>query len=250
MKHQVEPWLCANFNYCLTSPLLAELPSDDPNSQWLQNFSATLGDDESQLTAEPNRRLGKWYENLWLALFNQHPDYDLIAHEQTILTNQRTQGAIDFLVADHAAEKVRHIEVAVKFYLEFYNQGWNGWLGPNPRDQLSRKLGHMLRHQLPIGYHPQIQTLRSQYAHYRFCQQAIIQGRLFKAGTELKDGVWLRENQLTKEQRSQLSYIEKANWLVPQLAPFMPLPDPLRYPVMAYQEGCQIMLVPESWPEL
>ncbi|MFM2481227.1 DUF1853 family protein [Celerinatantimonas sp. YJH-8] len=242
-------WIQACFQYCLHTPLLYDLPTEQSNQKWLDQFRQTLPTPLPKNLPSPSPRLGLWYEQLWLALFNHHPDFEVLAYNQAIMQDKRTLGAIDFLLVDHHHQCVIHLEVAVKFYLHFCSQGPSAWLGPNPTDQLPRKISHMLRHQLPIGYHPFIQQLRSRYPHYRFVQQAIIQGRLFEPGHQLMDGGWLRITDLTSDQKKQLAYIKKLYWLTPEWAPNTPQPQNITQPIMVYAQGKQMMLVPEQWPQ-
>ncbi|MFM2484091.1 DUF1853 family protein [Celerinatantimonas yamalensis] len=236
------------YRYCLSSPPLAQLPNmltaDD-----LKEINAVLPDYPHHLP-EYNGRLGIWYEHLWLAIVDSHPNWQLIASNYPIQEGKKTQGAIDLLIADHQKQQIIHLELAVKFYMQFYQSGWQGWFGPNPTDQFSKKLAWMLTHQLPIGFHPTIQKLRLQFPHYQFVQRMLMQGRLFTAGLRCTDGVWLRDSQLQGIIRGRYLQVTKNNWLTPQELAYQPLPEHINSVVMVYGQGQQMMLVPDHWPML
>ncbi|MFM2476740.1 DUF1853 family protein [Celerinatantimonas sp. MCCC 1A17872] len=237
------------YQYCLTCEPISTIHPAIATVQQLSWLTKTLASLPEQLPDFKNR-LGLWYEQLWLKLIDEHPDLELIAHNVQIKQQNQTLGAIDLLIADHRSRCVRHIELAVKFYIYIQlAQKWQ-WLGPNLKDSFTRKLSRMLTHQLPIGYHPQIQQLRLHYPHYRFSQQIIIQGRLFQPLDEQerpKDGTWLFNHQLKAAERHLYQIVPRQYWLTPEIALFHPLSSEIDRAVMLYGQGKQFWLLPDSY---
>ena len=115
-------------------------------------------------------RLGLYFESLLRFYFRYCPvsAHSLVGHNIKLYGDlqhpQRTTGELDFLLQDRTG--LKHLEVAVKFYLgRQRGEDWQ-WLGPNPTDTLARKVAHLSAHQLPIS------------ANLRYGRQAIKQ-RLF-----------------------------------------------------------------------
>ncbi|CAG9001255.1 MAG: hypothetical protein CENE_03273 [Candidatus Celerinatantimonas neptuna] len=238
-----------NYRYCLSSPPLLDFLPHLVTQEELRQISQNI--ELSQLPLPGyNHRLGLWYEQLWIEIIKQYRAWELLAHNHQVIENKQTCGAIDFLVADHDSQQVIHFEIAIKFYLHFFENGWQGWLGPDPKDQLSKKVARLLNHQLPMGFHPQIQKMKARYPKYRFSQKLILQGRLFEAGTKPSDGIWMRNSQLTYQERHAFKPVERQYWLTPHLAPEAVLPETISKTTMIYGRGQQIMLTPECWPFL
>ncbi|CAG9296680.1 DUF1853 family protein [Celerinatantimonas diazotrophica] len=237
------------YQYCLSCepistvhPAIATIQQLSWFTQSLPSLPATLPDFQP--------RLGLWYEQLWLKLIDCHPDLELIAYNRQIIEQNQTIGAIDLLVADHQHRCVRHIELAVKFYIYFQlAQKWQ-WIGPNLKDRFTHKLSRMLTHQLPMGYHPQIQQLRLRYPNYHFNQQIILQGRLFQpcsAPRSPKDGTWLFDSQLNVSERYLYQIVPRQYWLTPSHAAYQPLTTNIDRAVMVYGQGKQFWLLPDNY---
>lgn len=107
-----------------------------------------------ELSALPDRRLGARFEAMWRFFLENHSFYEVLAANLQIVDEGRTLGAIDFLIRDHYLDKVIHLELAVKFYL--YSPGGasrgglSDWIGPNPDDDLAKKISHLKARQLPL----------------------------------------------------------------------------------------------------
>lgn len=237
------------YRYCLSSPPLLDFLPHLVTKAELQQINKQV-DFRQWPLPEYKNRLGLWYEKLWIQIIKHYPSWEIMAHNDQVIENKRTLGAIDFLVADHRSKQVIHFELAIKFYLHFFEWGWQGWLGPDPKDQLSKKVARLLSHQLPMGFHAQIQKIKAQYPTYRFNQKLILQGRLFYAGTRPEDGIWMRDSQLSRQERLEFKPVDRQYWLTPHLAPEAKLPERISKTTMIYGQGQQIMLTPESWPFL
>lgn len=99
------------------------------------------------------RRSGRYFEALLVALVNADQRLELLAHDLQVRDDQRTIGAFDLLVRSDETAAVTHLELAFKQYL--YRGGDSEkpkhWLGPRGRDRLDRKTRHMQEHQLQLG---------------------------------------------------------------------------------------------------
>lgn len=237
------------YQYCLNCkpistihPAIATLHQLNWLTQSLPSLPETLPDFQSSL--------GVWYEQLWLKLVDYHPNLELMTYNTQIIERNKTIGAIDLLIADHRHQCVRHIELAVKFYIYFQlAQQWQ-WVGPNLKDSFTYKLSRMLTHQLPMGYHPQIQQLRLHYPNYHFHQQIILQGKLFTpqfSHLPLADGTWLFNSQLKAPERQFYQIVPRQYWLTPNLALYLPLTATIERAVMLYGQGKQLWLLPDSY---
>lgn len=130
------------------------------NPQSLADFLLAQDDDGSALThwlANPvQRRLGRYYEQLWLFAVEHAPGVEVIAANLPIRINGHTLGELDMLLRDR--EGVHHVELAIKFYLgpqEGDGRDPAQWLGADSQDRLDLKLAHLSQHQLPMSSRPQ-----------------------------------------------------------------------------------------------
>jgi hypothetical protein len=107
------------------------------------------------LNLEPAPRLGKYFENLIAFWLENSPRYEVLARNQQVRDAKRTYGELDLIVRDLESGRVAHWEVAIKFYLQLGPEAdLFSWVGPNRRDSLGRKAGHLLEHQAKRAQHP------------------------------------------------------------------------------------------------
>ncbi len=143
----------------------------------------SLGSESGQpFSTEPQakQRLGKLVETFVYHDLQHLPDISWIADGLQIQKNNRTVGEIDALYYDGGVPV--HLEVAYKFYLfdtlTRHADPLTQWIGPNRRDNLSRKL-HKLRHrQFPLLFHP---AAAPYLTHHRLHANEIEQRICFKA---------------------------------------------------------------------
>lgn len=254
-----------DFNAVLTLPSLTNQQRFQIDDAWLTAFKSKAHIPNIE-AYEGNRRLGFYYQWLWLQLINSHPDYALVAEEVQLNWQNQTLGAIDFLVKNLRTNEVEHWEVAIKFYLAYQGQ----WLGPNASDNLDKKTARMVDHQLRLTEHPAYQTvLQSQYGLIRH-KRLIMQGRLFdciddkQQGSNIAinpatvNGKWCFKHQaiaLTK-QHYQFFTLSKPQWICPprpststqKKSPYLEL-DQLTTPTQAIDQNDQVwFIVPDHWP--
>lgn len=107
------------------------------------------------LNREPAERLGKYFENLIAFWLESSPRYELLARNLQVRDAKQTYGELDLIVRDLESGRVAHWEVAIKFYLQLGPEAdLFSWVGPNRRDSLGRKAGHLLEHQASRAQHP------------------------------------------------------------------------------------------------
>jgi hypothetical protein len=154
----------------LAPPMLSQTPWPQRHplsaSGWVADPQSLAGflhalDNEPGALAEwlsnpVQRRLGRYYEQLWLFAVEHAPGVDLVAANLPIRVNGHTLGELDMLLRDHKG--VHHVELAIKFYLG--PQQGNGrdpaqWLGADSQDRLDLKLAHLSQHQLPMSSRPE-----------------------------------------------------------------------------------------------
>jgi hypothetical protein len=131
---------------------------DDPQS--LADFLLALDNTPDALSdwlSNPvQRRLGRYYEQLWVFAVEHAPGVEMIAANLPIRINGHTLGELDMLLRDREGD--HHVELAIKFYLG--PQQGNGrdpaqWLGADSQDRLDLKLAHLSQHQLPMSSRPE-----------------------------------------------------------------------------------------------
>ena len=264
--------------WAINSPSLlnniAEIPSLDQSDIHRKNLAQTIG-------ANPNRRVGKYFEQLigfWLSSNRGVSDLE---HSRQIRDGKQTIGELDFLFTDQQGRRT-HLETAVKFYLyvpDIVVQG-SHFIGPNAGDTFERKTNRLFDHQLPLGRQ-----------HIGDIDQtiALVKGRIFYhpdreapqrlparlAPNHLR-GSWIRqcETQYFDDQdpRSRFCVMRKPHWLADESATIndaallnsaemtISLNHHFRqsnHPVLVsqfseiengYQESNRIFVVETSWP--
>lgn len=185
-----------------------------------------------ELIAQRNAsRLGFYFEALLEMWCQLEPAIELIAtNPQINRADGSTQGAFDFIVKVNG--EVEHWECAIKFYLGQPPAGdehTSLWHGPNRKDRLDLKLGHMQTTQLRLSGTAQgkawldaagldVQRVRS-----------IVKGRVFypnglpisppeNATEEHNRGTWIEASSFeeTRRQQGRWIHLPRLNWLAPR----------------------------------
>lgn len=170
------------------------------------------------------RRSGRYFEALLVALVNADHRLELLAHDLQVRDGQRTIGAFDLLVRSAEANAVAHVELAFKQYL--YRGGDSTkaerWVGPRGRDRLDRKTRHMHEHQLQLGTTPAGRAALESLGISAATPRALMAGRLFIHHDDFHDdqrpplppicsytpelGWWCTENELDALMESDSSW--------------------------------------------
>ena len=113
---------------------------------WLTLVDADPAELDEMLAQQKDRRLGKYFETLWLYWLMRNERYQIIANNLQVIIDGRTLGEIDFIVFDKTTKQTMHWEMAIKFYLGMGDtREMCNWHGPNLRDRLDIKVQHLLQ---------------------------------------------------------------------------------------------------------
>ena len=100
------------------------------------------------LQAARGRRLGSYFERLWMFWLKTNGRYRLLQANLPVRVAGRTLGEFDLLVEDTHSGRQLHWELALKFYLGTGDtRQMENWWGPMKRDRLDLKFRHMQSHQ-------------------------------------------------------------------------------------------------------
>lgn len=137
--------------------------------------------DELLQPALDQRRSGRYFEALLVALVNADQRLELLAHDLQVRDEQRTIGAFDLLVRSDETAAVTHMELAFKQYLYHGGDSTNAaqWVGPRGRDRLDRKGRHMQDHQLKLGSTEAGRVALESLGISEITPRALMAGRLF-----------------------------------------------------------------------
>lgn len=232
-------------------PLITQLSSSCvwPDQQWCQQmyeqslswFKVIDSDPaelEELLAQQKDRRLGKYFETLWLYWLKHNKRYEIIANNLQVIIEGKTLGEIDFIVFDKTSRQTMHWEVAVKFYLGVGDtREMCNWHGPNLRDRLDIKVHHLLNRQSLISKNHLVrQWLGKQGIVIDQCA-VILKGRLYYPGKafahasqrqtfirinspslcsqQLQFGWWFKQGEFDKEFDSEQCFVPLINhgWL-------------------------------------
>lgn len=106
-------------------------------------------------------RLGLYFEALWQFFIQHDNTLELIAHNLRIYRDKVTLGEFDILYRDLEQGEFFHLELAIKYYLNYsatalndnrhFSAEYKYWAGPNTVDRLDKKLAHLLNHQIELS---------------------------------------------------------------------------------------------------
>lgn len=106
-------------------------------------------------------RLGIYFEHLWHFFLAADSAVELVAHNLPVREGGKTVGEFDCLYYCHQRRRHVHLELAVKYYLGYRPAACGSqltpgeiWLGPDTRDRLDLKVGHLMQRQIRLGDHP------------------------------------------------------------------------------------------------
>ena len=111
------------------------------------------------------QRLGKQAERILTESLKRSERYRIVASGLNIYdAANRSVGEIDYILRDAVSQELVHVELACKFYTVRQQDAasHSGWLGPNGRDALEKKIAKMQSHQLPLLYRKETEGLLTQ----------------------------------------------------------------------------------------
>lgn len=201
---------------------------------WMQQVDRDPQELEALLAQQKDRRLGKYFETLWYYWLHHQSRYEVVENNVQINIDGETLGEIDFIVFDKLEKKTLHWELAVKFYLGVDDtRDMANWHGPNLRDRLDIKVGHLLNRQSVLAEDKRVtQWLKQQGIYVDHCA-VILKGRLYfpwriklagysleamlplKCSRNLLHGWWLKESEFDDAFDDQEHFLPLINegWL-------------------------------------
>ncbi|MEM7092948.1 MAG: DUF1853 family protein [Actinomycetota bacterium] len=105
-------------------------------------LAATIG--------EPPRRVGHYFEALIGFWLRHVRGLEVVAQGEQVHDGTRTVGELDFVFRDEA-DRLCHMETAVKFYLYDPRRSGSHFPGPNTTDDFETKATRLFDHQLPMS---------------------------------------------------------------------------------------------------
>ena len=251
------------------SPNLLETSSDRLMTNPCKGFDATVDCDLKNFPENRQRKLGLYAENLLIQWLSLSPEHSLLAHDLVIQGENRTLGALDFIVDTPAG--VEHWELALKFYLGVGGRDWDHWVGPSIKDSLAIKMARVDGHQLQLSTQPvALQHLNNKGiprpVHVKFMLKGMFFSRWGKderptqCPEGLKLGLWIPQNQAIELGvfPGMWGIVERYNWIsghtVAQYSPKELSQISIERPIMIAQNFAfsdqhdhRVFLVPDSW---
>jgi hypothetical protein len=206
-------WLV--FSPCLTTGSEFEhaalwLPNElmdewkDAHLTWFEELDMYSVPMENFLTTElQSTRLGVYTEKLLHFYFLNAPGFRLLVANEQVPSTGITVSEIDFCV--QWKERILHIELAVKFFLETSGKVW---VGPNRRDSLAQKWGKMSSLQIPTARQILVERYGDSVESF-----VILKGYFFRhLDTQ---NWWCTSVELSRQQLdgARFAFPEKSEWL-------------------------------------
>lgn len=169
-----------------------------------------------------NNRLGYYLEALLFAFFYLSPSFEVVLANHQIVSNKSTLGEIDLVL--RRGEELLHIELSIKFYLQFKNSELlEDWLGPNAKDNFLKKRDKLIDQQLQMMKYIELENKD------KLESKALICGQFYQRSNHLLD--WqgkasqLRRylyrhellEYLSKNKVERVLLLKKPNWLSHQI---------------------------------
>lgn len=205
------------------TPLIGDLPEANHFSRSSLSYPKEIPELNLQ------QKLGHLFEDTLASLITASDQLELFEQGLQLRDEDlKTVGELDFLIKDHKARTLIHLELATKFYLAVNTANGFALPGPDARDNYYRKLARMREHQLrlPVKFRD---CLPPQYKNTLIETQQLVFGCLFDhidasktftpefAREDCRRGKWLHQSDCDRYfcSNSRFEIIPKALWPVP-----------------------------------
>lgn len=199
------------------------LVADDWCQQQISNNHALLLEqDESPhliqayLSKMPAFKLGLYFENLIAYWFYIHPEFEILHQNLVISSEIRTIGEFDLIIRETTSQKIIHVEIAVKFFLEILSSNKTHWLGPNLIDSLDSKFDKLVNKQIKLSSNEEAVSVLKRKNIQIDEHWIILKGRLFKQnGFNESKHCWINIDSFVdvEDDNSQWVILPKTHWL-------------------------------------
>ena len=201
-----------------------------PRQLWLEHLDRDAGVLHAHLAHKHSHRLGIYFERLWQFFLLQDPEVELLAHNLPIHHDGRTLGEFDCLYFCHRRQQTVHLELAVKYFLGNHSeQPSRTWLGPDCKDSLDAKIGHLLERQIRLSEQPAAITALAKLDIANPLCEVAVKGCLFQPvlkplpapsgyNPERSFSQWLHQHEvasLPQPKGTSFAVLPKLQWLSP-----------------------------------
>jgi hypothetical protein len=194
---------------------------------------------ESWCSSRQNQKLGRYFETLISYWLHHSPGIVDVRQSLQVMHNHLTLGEFDFLFYDQMTQQHYHLEVAIKFYLQ-YGSGLalSDYIGPSGTDRLDRKVLLLFEKQLSLGStEPGARLLQMVLGQSHVTPLAFVKGMIFVPADKETEvdralapgispqclrGSWLTQSTLTGvlsgESPLRWRPVPRLHWLSPVIA--------------------------------
>ncbi|NVK27292.1 MAG: DUF1853 family protein [Flavobacteriia bacterium] len=166
-------------DWILNSPPFFNIPENwNFNNDFARKLDQELLHSNLKFTSavlhETRLRMGRIFERVVIALFNAHPDYEVLATGVGLFEEKRQLTELDILLRDENGKGL-HLEVSVKFYLYLMENDILRVVGPNQEDVLENRMAKFSR-QLDFGR----AYVAKHFPEMTFDHRILSRGRIFQ----------------------------------------------------------------------
>ena len=95
--------------------------------------------------------MGKYFEQLLFYILERDERFEVLVKNHQVMRGIETIGEIDLILKDVVTGEIEHWEMALKYYLQTTASSDHSFMvGPNVKDDLSKKMKKLTDHQLPL----------------------------------------------------------------------------------------------------
>jgi len=169
-------------------------------------------------------RLGKYAEELLNFYFQESAALEVFGYNIQLIDEKLTVGEIDFLLKDTVNNEFIHLELAIKFFLQIKIGVEYQWIGPSTKDNLTKKKGKLLNHQLKLTEHHKA-LFPEAFQSTVFTPQLLLKGAEFihfeayqPTPYPLTNAWWIHVENLEKIEKQNFQFVivpNRKDWIFP-----------------------------------